>query len=34
MFAIWDGKKDKTDELIWKLIKPKYTKPFWKKEIE
>lgn len=34
MFAIWDGKKDKTDELIWKLIKPKYSKPFWKKEIE
>lgn len=34
MFAIWDGKKDKIDELIWKLIKPKYSKPFWKKEIE
>ena len=32
MFAIWDGKKDKTDELIWKLIKPKYSKPFWKKD--
>lgn len=34
MFAIWDGKKDKTDELIWKLIKPKYSKPFWLKETE
>ena len=34
MFAIWDGKKDKTDELIWKLIKPKYSKPFWQKETE
>ena len=34
MFAIWDGKKDKTNELIWKLIKPKYSKPFWQKETE
>jgi RNA ligase len=34
MFAIWDGKRDKSDELIWKLIKPKYSKPFWQKETE
>jgi RNA ligase len=34
MFAIWDGKRDKVDELTWKLIKPKYSKPFWKKEKE
>ena len=34
MFAMWDGKRDKTDELIWKLIKPKYSKPFWQKETE
>lgn len=34
MFAIWDGKLDKTNELIWKLIKPKYSKPFWQKETQ
>jgi RNA ligase len=34
MFAMWDGKRDKSDELIWKLIKPKYSKPFWQKETE
>jgi RNA ligase len=34
MFAMWDGKTDKADELIWKLIKPKYSKPFWQKETE
>jgi RNA ligase len=34
MFAMWDGKRDKADELIWKLIKPKYSKPFWQKETE
>jgi hypothetical protein len=33
MFAIWDRKIEKTNELIWKLIKPKYSKPFWQKEI-
>ena len=32
MFAIWDGKRNKVDELIWKLIKPKFSKPFWQKE--
>jgi len=34
MFAMWDSKRDKADELIWKLIKPKYSKPFWQKETE
>jgi len=34
MFAMWNGKRDKADELIWKLIKPKYSKPFWQKETE
>ena len=34
MFAMWDGKTDKADELIWKLIKPKYSKPFWQKKTE
>jgi len=34
MFAMWDGKSDKVDELIWKLNKPKFSKPFWQKEIE
>jgi RNA ligase len=32
MFAMWDGKRNKADELIWKLIKPKFSKPFWQKE--
>jgi RNA ligase len=29
-FAIWD-KKD-YDHIIWKLLRPKYQKPFWNKE--
>jgi RNA ligase len=33
MFAMWDGKREKVNDLIWKLIKPKYSKPFWQKEI-
>jgi RNA ligase len=32
MFAMWDGNNNKVDEIIWKLIKPKYTKPFKKEE--
>jgi RNA ligase len=32
MFAIWDGKRNKADELIWKLNKPIFSKPFWQKE--
>ena len=33
MFAMWDGNNEKVDDIIWKLIKPKYSKPFWQKEI-
>lgn len=33
MWTIWDGKREKQTELIWKKIKPKYQKPFWTKEI-
>lgn len=29
-FAIWDRKP--YDHIIWKLIRPKYQKPFWNKE--
>ena len=32
MFAMWDGNNNKVDEIIWKLIKPKYSKPFKKDE--
>jgi RNA ligase len=32
MFSMWDGNNEKVDEIIWKLIKPKYTKPFKKDE--
>jgi RNA ligase len=28
MFAMWEGNNKKVDEIIWKLIKPKYSKPF------
>jgi RNA ligase len=34
MFAMWDGNNEKVDDIIWKLIKPKYSKPFWQKDIE
>lgn len=34
MFAMWDHNNEKTDDIIWKLVKPKYSKPFWQKEIE
>jgi RNA ligase len=34
MFAMWDGNNDKVDEIIWKLVRPKYSKPFWQKETE
>lgn len=33
MFAMWDGNNDKVDDIIWKLVKPTYSKPFWQKEI-
>lgn len=32
MYAMWSGNKEKETELIWKLLKPKYQKPFWNKE--
>lgn len=28
-FAMWSGNNEKVDKLIWKLMKPKYEKPFW-----
>lgn len=34
MFAMWDNNNEKVDDLIWKIVKPSYSKPFWKKEIE
>lgn len=34
MFAMWDHNNEKVDEIIWKLIKPKYSKPFWQKDVE
>lgn len=30
MFAMWD--KHPYDEIIWKLLKPVYSKPFWQKD--
>lgn len=30
MFAMYNGKEDKVKQLIWKMIKPKYEKPFSK----
>lgn len=32
MFAMWDNKEDKVNSIIWKLLKPKFSKPFWQKE--
>ena len=32
MFSMWDGNNEKVDEIIWKLIKPEYSKPFKKDE--
>ena len=34
MFAMWDHNNEKVDDIIWKLMKPKYSKPFWQKETE
>jgi RNA ligase len=34
MFAMWDHNNEKVDDIIWKLLKPQYSKPFWQKEIE
>ncbi len=33
MFAMWDKNNERVDEIIWKLIKPKYEKPF-KKDVD
>lgn len=30
LFAMWDGRP--YDHMIWKIMKPKYEKPFWNKE--
>lgn len=32
MFAMWDKNNNKVDEIIWKLVKPQYSKPFKKDE--
>ena len=32
MFSMWDGNNEKVDEIIWKLVKPKYSKLFKKDE--
>jgi RNA ligase len=32
MFSMWDGNNEKVDEIIWKIVKPKYSKPFKKDE--
>jgi RNA ligase len=32
LFAMWDRNKELENELIWKLVKPKYEKPFTIKE--
>jgi RNA ligase len=34
MFAIWDGNRNRIDDILWKLIKPEYSKPFWQKDTE
>ena len=28
MFAMWENNNQRVDEIIWKLVKPKYEKPF------
>lgn len=30
MFAMWDNNNERVDDIIWKLVKPKYEKPFKK----
>jgi RNA ligase len=32
MFAMWNGNNEKVDDIIWKIIKPEYSKPFKKDE--
>jgi len=31
---MWNHNNEKVDDIIWKLMKPQYSKPFWQKEIE
>jgi len=28
MFAMWNGNNEKVDDIIWKIVKPEYSKPF------
>ena len=30
MFAMWNGNNEKVDDIIWKIVKPEYSKPFKK----
>jgi len=32
MYAMWNGEVEKQNQLIWKLLKPDYQKPFWSNE--
>jgi RNA ligase len=32
LFAMWDNNNERVDDIIWKLLKPKYEKPFKKDE--
>jgi RNA ligase len=32
MFAMWNGNNEKVDDIIWKIVKPEYSKPFKKDE--
>jgi RNA ligase len=32
MFAMWNGNNEKVDDIVWKIVKPKYSKPFKKDE--
>jgi len=32
LFAMYNGKPYK--HIIWKMIRPKYQKPFWQKEVD
>ena len=32
MFAMWNGNNQKVDDIIWKIVKPTYSKPFKKDE--
>ena len=32
LFSMWEKNNPKVDEIIWKLVKPTYSKPFKKDE--